>query len=50
MEDCSTPLLIRSAVPAERFQHLVDGVQDYAILMLDVDGNVISWNAGAESI
>jgi PAS domain S-box-containing protein len=31
----------------ERFRLLVDGVQDYAIYMLDVDGRVVSWNAGA---
>lgn len=34
----------------ERFRLFVDAVQDYALLMLDVRGNVISWNAGAERI
>jgi PAS domain S-box-containing protein len=34
----------------ERFRLLVEGVADYAIVMLDVEGNVISWNAGAERI
>jgi PAS domain S-box-containing protein len=29
------------------FQTLVDGVQDYAIFMLDPEGYVISWNDGA---
>jgi PAS domain S-box-containing protein len=32
----------------ERFRLLVEGVKDYAIIMLDLDGRVISWNAGAE--
>jgi PAS domain S-box-containing protein len=32
------------------FAHLVAGVQDYAILLLDPDGNVASWNAGAQRI
>lgn len=32
------------------FRLLVEGVQDYAILGLDVHGNVVSWNAGAERI
>lgn len=32
----------------ERFRLMVDGVQDYAILMLDTDGNVATWNVGAE--
>ncbi|NYH20284.1 PAS domain-containing hybrid sensor histidine kinase/response regulator [Paraburkholderia bryophila] len=34
----------------ERFRLLVDSVKDYAIFMLDPDGNVISWNAGAARI
>jgi len=32
----------------ERFRLLVEGVRDYAIFMLDPDGNVATWNAGAE--
>jgi len=32
----------------ERFRLLVSAVKDYAIFMLDVDGRVASWNAGAE--
>lgn len=34
----------------ERFRFLVDSVQDYGIYMLDVDGQVKSWNSGAERI
>jgi PAS domain S-box-containing protein len=34
----------------ERFRLLVDSVQDYAIFMLDPQGRVTSWNAGAERI
>jgi PAS domain S-box-containing protein len=34
----------------ERFRLLVDGVQDYAICMLDAGGHVVSWNTGAEHI
>jgi PAS domain S-box-containing protein len=34
----------------ERFRLLVASVQDYAIFMLDVHGNVASWNQGAERI
>ena len=34
----------------ERFRQLVEGTRDYAILMLDPDGHVLSWNAGAERI
>jgi len=34
----------------ERFRLLVEGVRDYAIVMLDPGGHVVSWNAGAERI
>src|SRR6185436_1849799 len=34
----------------QRFTMLVQGVRDYAIYMLDPDGTVSNWNAGAEAI
>jgi PAS domain S-box-containing protein len=34
----------------ERFRLLVDGVADYAIFMLDPNGQVATWNSGAERI
>jgi PAS domain S-box-containing protein len=34
----------------ERFRLMVSEVRDYAILMLDLEGYIISWNAGAERI
>ena len=34
----------------ERFRLLVEGVNDYAIFMLNPEGLVVSWNAGAERI
>lgn len=34
----------------ERFRLMVENVEDYAILMLDVDGKVASWTIGAERI
>src|SRR5256884_551077 len=34
----------------ETFQLLTESVQDYAIFMLDPEGRVASWNAGAELI
>ena len=34
----------------ERFRLLIEGVRDYAIFMLDPDGRVATWNAGAERI
>lgn len=34
----------------QRFRLLVQGVRDYAIYLLDADGRVTNWNAGAEAI
>jgi PAS domain S-box-containing protein len=34
----------------ERFRLLVESVKDYAIFMMDPEGRVVSWNAGAERI
>src|SRR4051812_29460794 len=33
-----------------RLRLLIDSIKDYAIFMLDVDGRVATWNAGAERI
>jgi PAS domain S-box-containing protein len=33
-----------------RYQLLVDSVTDYAIYMLDPEGRVVTWNAGAERL
>jgi PAS domain S-box-containing protein len=34
----------------EKYRMLLDGVQDYAVFVLDPQGRVASWNAGAERI
>jgi len=34
----------------ETFRLLVEGIQDYAIFMLDKHGKIVSWNKGAERI
>jgi two-component system CheB/CheR fusion protein len=34
----------------ERYRLLVDSATEYAILMLDTDGRIVSWNPGAERI
>jgi PAS domain S-box-containing protein len=34
----------------ERFRLLVEGVADYAIFMLDVNGKIATWNVGAERL
>ncbi len=35
---------------SDRFRLLVDSVVDYAIFMLDTEGRVLTWNAGAERL
>ncbi|MGN6529373.1 MAG: PAS domain-containing hybrid sensor histidine kinase/response regulator [Burkholderiaceae bacterium] len=37
-------------VDQDRFELLVRSVRDYAIFMLDPEGRVLTWNAGAEAI
>jgi two-component system, cell cycle sensor histidine kinase and response regulator CckA len=37
-------------VSEDRFHLLVDGVTDYAILMLDPEGTILTWSKGAERI
>ncbi|WP_029415265.1 sensor histidine kinase [Brevundimonas bacteroides] len=34
----------------ERYRRVIEGVRDYGIFALDIDGNVVSWNTGAERI
>jgi PAS domain S-box-containing protein len=34
----------------ERYRILLDGIQNYAIFMMDPRGQIVSWNAGAERI
>jgi PAS domain S-box-containing protein len=34
----------------ERYRMILDGVQNYAIFMMDPRGQIVSWNAGAERI
>ncbi|MFY4729181.1 hybrid sensor histidine kinase/response regulator [Nitrospira sp. BLG_2] len=34
----------------ERFRQLVEGIEDYAIFLVDADGKVATWNKGAERL
>src|ERR1700719_4882285 len=34
----------------EQYRMLLDGIEDHAIFMMDPEGRIISWNAGAERI
>ncbi|MEO7264437.1 MAG: PAS domain S-box protein [Ferruginibacter sp.] len=37
-------------VSEERYHKMVEDVQDYAIILLDAEGNIQNWNKGAEKI
>lgn len=43
-----TRLALKQA--GEHYHTMVEEVKDYAILMLDLDGNILNWNKGAEKI
>ena len=40
----------RGAAEADRYRRIVEEVTDYAICLLDADGDVLSWNSGAVRI
>src|SRR3954462_2788011 len=52
MTDVDTNSRLPTVAPPqlEQFRLLVETVRDYAIFLLDREGNVVSWNAGAERI
>ena len=33
-----------------QYQQMIEEIEDYAIIMLDIDGKIVSWNKGAEKI
>jgi PAS domain S-box-containing protein len=41
---------VRLQASEEMFRMLLDGIRDYAVYMLDVEGRVASWNSGAARI
>jgi PAS domain S-box-containing protein len=43
-------VVAKQKLQEERFQKLVTEVEDYAVILLDADGTIISWNKGAEKI
>src|SRR3954447_11248807 len=49
-EDERARLDAQLRVHEQRMRLLVDGMRDYAIVSLDADGRVGSWNAGAEKL
>ena len=42
--------LVQLGETERSFELLVEGVTDYALFMLDPNGNIVSWNAGAKRI
>ncbi len=47
MQKLTSDALIESE---KRFRSFIEGVKDYAIFMLDMEGRITSWNAGSERI
>jgi PAS domain S-box-containing protein len=41
---------VRAGRQAEQYRLLVEGTKDYAIFMLDTQGRIATWNAGAERL
>lgn len=41
---------ISALTDARRLQLLIDGVVDYAIYLIDLDGLILSWNSGAQRL
>ena len=48
--DAKDALVVSLRESEERFRALMNGVQGYAMFMLDAEGRVTSWNAGAERL
>jgi|GEM_PF-4009840 len=40
----------RSNNDAALFQHLIEGIKDYAIFMIGIDGKIITWNPGVRRL
>ena len=45
-----TPKPQTPSVAPDQYELLVESVEDYAIIMLDVNGIICSWNRGAAKI
>lgn len=48
--DQSDGLQAERREPDERFEWLVQGISEYAIIWLDAEGRIATWNAGAERL
>jgi PAS domain S-box-containing protein len=48
MTELRKTIVLSDLAQAERFRLLIDAVKDYAIYLLDADGNIATWNTGAQ--
>jgi PAS domain S-box-containing protein len=46
----SGDIRLKVKIHEERFQRLIEEVEDYAIILLDRNGIVVTWNRGAEKV
>src|SRR5687767_506155 len=44
------PTLVRDPPGEEQFRVFIESVRDYALLILDPEGRITTWNKGAEAI
>jgi PAS domain S-box-containing protein len=42
--------ITKEKIAEERYKLLVNGIKDYAIFFLDQEGNILTWNKGAERL
>jgi PAS domain S-box-containing protein len=40
----------RKALLEQLHQRMIEEIQDYAIILLDLDGNILTWNKGVQKI
>lgn len=49
-QSCSSSPSVKRVGAEDRFEKVTNEVQDYAIILLDRNGTILSWNKGAERI
>ncbi len=50
MSEKMKPKMVKAELLENLYMRMVEEVQDYAIILLDVDGTILTWNKGVEQI
>jgi PAS domain S-box-containing protein len=48
--NCLTSSLNKTERLRQLHQQMIHEIQDYAIILLDIDGTILTWNKGAQAI